>query len=134
MKIVKNTTPRPWKVIFNAPTAVIPGHLIKQDDDVQRPVALIWEGGGTHGKPIQKANAALIVKAVNEYDALIAVAEAAEAFRKFYFDDLAKSNKGFLSKLVLQDYQAMMKCSIDLPRALSNLAALQLLTFQTRLK
>lgn len=57
----------------------------------------------------------------SEYNALVRVARAAKRFQAYYFEDLAKSNKGFLSKLVLQNYQEMMAVSIDLPHAISNL-------------
>jgi hypothetical protein len=53
----------PWKAHLNAPTAVIPGHLIKTDDDIGHPVAVLWQGGGTEGKPRQIANAHLIAAA-----------------------------------------------------------------------
>lgn len=56
-------TPRPWKAHLNAPLAAIPGHLIKRDDDVMQPIASLWEGGGTKGKPEQIANAHLIAAA-----------------------------------------------------------------------
>lgn len=41
---------KPWKVCLNMPSAAIPGHIIKIDDDVQLPIASIWEGGGSQGK------------------------------------------------------------------------------------
>ena len=56
-------TPGPWKAHFNVPTAAIPGHIIKKDDNVKTPIALLWEGGGTKGKPEQIANAHLITAA-----------------------------------------------------------------------
>lgn len=95
-----------------------------------------WRINGLHihgesivGSSVAVANshpdATLIVKAVNEYEALNAVAEAAERFRKYYFDDLAKSNRGFLSKFVLQDYEEMMAVCIALPRALNALATVR---------
>lgn len=56
-------TPGPWKAHLNVPTAVIPGHIIKQDDSVGRPIASLFEGGGTKGKPEQIANAKLIAAA-----------------------------------------------------------------------
>lgn len=64
-------TPVPWKACLNVPFAVIPGHLIKTDDDVERPIASLWEGGGTKGKPTQIANAKFIVRACNSYDDLL---------------------------------------------------------------
>lgn len=52
-----------WKAHLNVPTAMIPGHLIKEDTDVMSPIASIYEGGGTHGKEkflqVAKAIAAL---------------------------------------------------------------------------
>lgn len=53
-------TPGPWEAVMNVPTAAIPGHIIYTADDIHRPIALLWEGGGTHGKPTQVANARLI--------------------------------------------------------------------------
>ena len=63
-------TPGPWKAQLNAPLAAVPGHLVKTDDNVERPIALLWEGGGTHGKPTQIANAHLIAAAPELYEAL----------------------------------------------------------------
>ena len=45
---------------------------------------------------------------------LLAVAEKVQAF----LNDLAKSNPGYLSKLVLQDYQRYNEMLIELPRAI----------------
>jgi hypothetical protein len=92
-------TPGPWKVEFNAPMAAIPGHLIKADNTAETPIALLWEGGGTKGGPTQIANARLIaaapellealehmvavsnwattIQSEEQYDAMIANAEAA---------------------------------------------------------
>jgi hypothetical protein len=44
--------------------------LIKNDDDIGYPVALLWEGGGTHGKPRQIARAHLIAAAPQLLEAL----------------------------------------------------------------
>jgi len=77
-----NHTPGPWKAHFNVPTAVIPGHIIKRDDDVQIPIASLWVGGGTHGKTIQIANAKLIAAAPDLLEALEPFAKlAAEVFK-----------------------------------------------------
>lgn len=62
-------TPGPWSAQLNAPTAAIPGHLIEAGD-VRHPVALLWEGVGTKGKPRQIANAHLIAAAPELLDAL----------------------------------------------------------------
>jgi hypothetical protein len=66
----KKFTPGPWKAHLNVPTAAIPGHLIKKDDDVMLPVASLWEGGGFKGKPTQIANAHLIAAAPELLEAL----------------------------------------------------------------
>jgi len=58
-----NHTPGPWKVKFSQTTTCGICHKIKQDDDVECPVACLWEGGGTRGKSRQKANARLIAAA-----------------------------------------------------------------------
>lgn len=56
-------TPGPWKAILNNPTAITEGHTIKADNEVETPIAHLWVGGGTHGKPRQLANAHLIAAA-----------------------------------------------------------------------
>lgn len=58
------------------PTAIIPGHIIKQDDAVQMPIAIVPEGGGLKGKPIQICNATLIAASPDLYAALEAICEA----------------------------------------------------------
>lgn len=63
-------TPGPWKAHFNVPTAMIAGHIIKTDNDLMRPIASLWEGGGTKGKPTQIANAHLIAAAPELLEAL----------------------------------------------------------------
>lgn len=63
-------TPGPWRAHLNAPTAAIEGHLIKVDDDIACPVASLWVGGGTIGKPRQIANAHLIAAAPELLEAL----------------------------------------------------------------
>lgn len=76
----------PWKAHFNSPTAAIAGHLIKEDHDAEFPIALIWEGGGTHGKPLQLANAHLIAAAPELLKALkdcLPVIDDAEADARF---------------------------------------------------
>lgn len=55
-------TPGPWCAQLNAPTAAVPGHLVEAADG-RHPVALLWEGAGTKGKPRQIANAHLIAAA-----------------------------------------------------------------------
>lgn len=61
-------TPGPWKAHFNVPTAMIPGHIIKADHGAEFPIASLWEGGGTSGKPTQIANAHLIAAAPALYE------------------------------------------------------------------
>lgn len=64
-------TPGPWMAEFDNPfTAVGEGHLIKAADAANSPVALLWVGGGTKGKPRQKANAHLIKASPDMYEAL----------------------------------------------------------------
>jgi len=48
----------------------------------------------------------------NEYDALCKIRDAYEKLRAFYFDDLAKNNKGFIGKLCVQDFGAMNEAYI----------------------
>ena len=62
-----------------------------------------------------------------EYLALKAVAEAADKFYEFYFNDLAKNNPGFLAKLTLNDYGAMNDAYCALTNSRNALAKLQLL-------
>lgn len=79
----KKHSQTPWFAELNAPGAVlIPGHLIKVDDrdgdNVMFPIAVVWEGGGTKGKPLQIANTEFIVHACNNhYDQQEALATAA---------------------------------------------------------
>jgi len=68
----------PWKAVLNDPCAAIEGHLIKRDDDVEQPIALLWVGGGTKGKPTQIANAHLIAAAPELLDALESTLRALE--------------------------------------------------------
>jgi hypothetical protein len=56
-------TPGPWAAHFNVPLATIPGHIIKTAYGAETPIASLWEGGGTKGKPTQIANARLIAAA-----------------------------------------------------------------------
>jgi hypothetical protein len=85
-------TPGPWRAHLNAPTAAIPWHLIETDDDVRHPVALLWEGGGTKGKPRQIANAYLVAEAPTMLSALKAQHEAIDIL----FAMLIESRPGFL--------------------------------------
>ena len=56
-------TPGPWRVHFNVPTAIVPGHIIKTEADPQSPIASLWIGGGSKGVARQEANARLIAAA-----------------------------------------------------------------------
>lgn len=58
-----NTLTGPWKACLNVPGAVIPGHIVKVDDDVEFPVASIWKGGGTHGEKIMRKVVHLVAAA-----------------------------------------------------------------------
>jgi len=69
-------TPAPWKVVLNNPCTLPLSHTIKQDDSVECPIANLWVGGGTRGKPRQIANARLILKAPEMLEALIKIYEA----------------------------------------------------------
>ena len=66
-----------------------------------------------------EANGKLICDAVNEREALLVMAAAAEKFYQYYFNDLAKNNPGFIAKLYVQDYGAMNDayCAIEQARA-----------------
>jgi hypothetical protein len=61
----------PWKACLNVPTATIPGHIIKVDDDAQLPIASVWEGGGTNGKQFYLKVAHLIAAAPELQSALL---------------------------------------------------------------
>ena len=66
------TTPRPWRV-YEIP-------LVDGDIGIMRDVELWGDGGfGLVWSLTKEADAALIVKAVNEHDALVAIAEEAAA-------------------------------------------------------
>lgn len=56
-------TPGPWRAHLNVSSAITAGHIIKQDDAVQMPIALVPKGGGFKGVPTQIANAHLIAAA-----------------------------------------------------------------------
>ena len=60
-------TKGPWTACLNVPTAALPGHIIKTDYGVNRPIALVTEGGGTKGKPEQVANTYLMAAAPELY-------------------------------------------------------------------
>jgi len=114
---IKNATPRPWGVMYGKTLMHIETANLGDGTPCGMPVCSIPKK--------READADLICRAVNLLAAHEAVAEAAKAFEKYYFDDLAKSNPGFLSKLTLQDYKAMMDASIGLPKALDQLAKLK---------
>lgn len=70
-------TPGPWKAHLNVPTTAIEGHIIKADGhNADCPIASLWVGGGTEGKPTQVANARLIAAAPSLYEACRDVREA----------------------------------------------------------
>lgn len=52
-----------WKAHLNYPAGPFEGHSIKADNEAETPIAFLWVGGGTHGKPRQEANAHLIAAA-----------------------------------------------------------------------
>ncbi len=56
-------TKGPWKAHLNVPTAQIEGHIIKTAYGAECPIASLWVGGGTKGKPRQVANAQFIAAA-----------------------------------------------------------------------
>ena len=57
-------TPGPWKFVKDPiPFYGSVYHRIKKDNDTELPIAMLWEGGGTKGKPTQLANARLIAAA-----------------------------------------------------------------------
>jgi hypothetical protein len=66
-------TPGPWRAHFNVPTAAIPGHIIKADNEAETPIASLWVGGGTRGVETQIANAGLIAAAPDLLAALEAL-------------------------------------------------------------
>lgn len=55
-----NHTPGKWMAVLDAPGAAIKGHLVKERRYPHCPLAVLAEGGGTKGKPMQVANARLI--------------------------------------------------------------------------
>jgi hypothetical protein len=63
-------TPGPWKSLLNYPTAILPGHVIKVDDSVQRPIAIVPNPIGKKSSPVDEANAQLIAAAPALYEAL----------------------------------------------------------------
>lgn len=52
-----------WKAHLNVPTAITPGHIIKVDDAVACPVAIVMAGTGSKGPKEQEDNARLIAAA-----------------------------------------------------------------------
>jgi hypothetical protein len=88
-----------------------------------------YEGQLEHALEVADAVPALGVfvaepfKEKSERAALVAVADAWAKFKAFYFDDLAKSNPGFLGKLTLQDYGAMNEAYLAVQKADAQLAA-----------
>ena len=72
-------TKGPLKVTFNIPIGVdggrlTMGHHIRTDDDVERTIATLWEGGGMKGKPTQIAYAHLFKAAPDMLEALEEIA------------------------------------------------------------
>lgn len=60
------------KVILDSPTAVIPGHIIKVDDDVERPVAVVSATNGAAGPKPGRDMAIALVDRYNAHEQLIA--------------------------------------------------------------
>jgi hypothetical protein len=54
---------RSWKACFNVPTAAIPGHIVKAENDAETPICNVWVGGGLRGKARQIAVVNLIAAA-----------------------------------------------------------------------
>lgn len=44
-----------WIACYDVPAAAIEGHIIKANNAAKTPIASLWVGGGTHGKPVQRA-------------------------------------------------------------------------------
>ena len=84
-------TSGPWKACLNVPTAAIPGHIIKADNEAETPIASLWVGGGTHGVERQVANARLIAAAPDMYaqlENLHMLLEEAVGYAAFEVDEL----------------------------------------------
>jgi hypothetical protein len=109
-------SPGPWVAHFNVPAAAIPGHIIKTEADPQFPVAAIWEGGGTRGRPLQVANAVLIAAAPQMLEAL--------RLMSAHYSDLCKSNKGWMGKIVLQDYELLNRALVAMESAIATATTL----------
>ena len=68
-----------WEVDENAPLLPIEGHAIRDTKDGFT-LAMLWEGGGTDGKSMQRANANLIAAAPEMLEAL---EDALEQLKRF---------------------------------------------------
>ena len=108
-------TARPWKLIADSDmtqTSVRIGCIT--DSTGERPIASVnrmkWMGSDLRAE--SQANAALIVKAVNEHAALVAVAEAAE-----------RHSESCASAMASDETREMKRS--DLNDALANLAAVR---------
>ncbi len=77
-------TPGPLKVTYSPigvnGTDLTMGYHIKTDDDVERVIATLWEGGGTKGKPTQRANAHVFKAAPDMLEALEEIEKGVGAF------------------------------------------------------
>lgn len=104
-------TPRPW-------AATVGNGIIAEIGGVKVDVA----DCETWPRNIQTdiANAALIVRAVNLMAAHEAAAKALQMMRDHY-EDLQKSNPGFMGKLYLQNYGLWNKALLNMDSALSKL-------------
>ena len=60
--VIKSITPpveipqtENWIADYDVPAAAIKGHIVRKSTYPNRPIASLYEGGGTHGKPYQRA-------------------------------------------------------------------------------
>ena len=99
-ELLDQATPPPWTAYLNVPGAMIPGHIIKTDEDQNTPIAALWEGGGTKGKPRQEANALLIAHAVSVLPDLVNALQAA-------LSQLTEDREEYLEQDIEQIKQAL---------------------------
>lgn len=89
-EIVKHT-PGPWKLVWREPPVVEnSGWVVKQDDDIQFPIAIVTQTiGGT--KSPQEANARLIASAPELLEATKILCKGNNYLVQEYWDDLRKA-------------------------------------------